>query len=80
MVDEIGKVAPALRKYIRHYDFIVAADGKGNYMDLQQAVDDVPVGRKTVVRILNGEWDYPVIAKGKKVKFSVSENARLKRK
>ncbi len=80
LVDEIGKVAPALRKYIRHYDFIVAADGKGNYMDLQQAVDDVPVGRKTVVRILNGEWDYPVIAKGKKVKFSVSENARLKRK
>ena len=80
LVDEIGKVAPSLRKYICHYDYIVAADGKGNYMDLQQAVDDVPMGRKTVVRILNGEWDYPVIPKGKKVKFSVSENARLKRR
>lgn len=80
LVDEIGKVAPSLRKYIRHYDYIVAADGKGNYMDLQKAVDEVPMGRKTVVRILNGEWDYPVIPKGKRVKFSVSENARLKRK
>ena len=80
LVDEIGRAVPSLRKYIRHYDFIVAADGKGNYMDLQKAVDDVPMGKKTVIRILNGEWDYPVIAKGKKVRFSVSANARLNKR
>ena len=80
LVDEIGKVAPSLKKHIRHYDYIVAADGKGNYMDLQQAVDDVPMGKKTVVRILNGEWQYPSIPKGKKIKFSVSEHAKLKKR
>ncbi len=80
LVDEIGKVAPSLKKHIRHYDYIVAADGKGNYMDLQQAVDNVPMGKKAVVRILNGEWQYPSIPKGKKIKFSVSENAKLIKK
>ncbi len=80
LVDELGKAVPALKKHIRHYDYIVAADGKGNYMDLQQAVDDAPAGKKTVIRILNGDWQYPVIPKGKKIKFSVSENAKLKKK
>ena len=75
LVDEMAKVAPELAKYVRHYDFIVAADGKGNYMDLQKAVDEVPMGKKTVVRILNGQWKKPVVPKGKKVKFSLSENA-----
>ena len=76
----LAKVVPSLKKYVRHYDYIVAADGKGNYMDLQQAVDDVPMGKKTVVRILNGEWQYPSIPKGKKIKFSVSEHAKLKKR
>ncbi len=76
LVDEIAAVVPALRKYVRHYDFIVAADGKGNYMDIQKAVDEAPMGKKTVIRVLNGEWRRPVIPKGKKIKFSLSENSR----
>lgn len=79
LVDEIGVQVPALKKYIRHYDFIVANDGRGNYMDLQQAVDDVPVGKKTTVRILNGEWKYPNVGKNKKIKFSVSTNAKIEK-
>lgn len=75
LVDEMAKVAPELAKYVRHYDFIVAADGKGNYMDLQKAVDDAPYGKKTVIRILNGMWKKPNVPKGKKIKFSLSENA-----
>lgn len=76
LVDEIAKVVPALRKYVRHYDYIVASDGKGNYMDLQKAVDDAPYGKKTVIRILNGEWKKPRVPKGKKIKFSLSQNAK----
>lgn len=77
LVDEIGHAVPDLRKYVRHYDYIVAYDGKGNYMDLQKAVDEVPMGKKTVIRVLNGEWQRPIIPKGKKIKLSLSENARI---
>ena len=77
LVDEIAQAVPALQKYVRHYDYIVAVDGKGNYMDLQKAVDEVPIGKKTTIRILNGDWRRPIIPKGKKIKFSLSENARF---
>ena len=79
LVDEMAAAVPALRKYVRHYDYIVAADGKGNYMNLQKAVDEAPQGKKTIIRVLNGEWRRPIIPKGKKIKFSLSENARFVR-
>ena len=79
LVDEIAKHVPALKKYVRHYDFIVAKDGHGNYMDLQKAVDEAPVGKKTTIRILNGEWKRPFVPRNKKIKFSVSENAKLEK-
>ena len=75
LVDEIAKQVPELKKFVRHYDFIVANDGKGNYMDLQKAVDAVPIGKKTTIRILNGQWKKPHVPKGKKIKFSLSKNA-----
>ncbi len=77
LVDEIVRQVPALKKYVRHFDMVVSDDGKGNYMSLQEAVDDAPVGHKTIIRILHGEWTFPSIPKNKKIKFSVSENARL---
>ncbi len=77
LVDEIARQVPALKKYVRHYDYIVADNGQGNYMSLQQAVDEAPNGVKTRIRILHGEWNYPNIPKGKKIKFSVSQNAKL---
>ncbi len=77
LVDEIARQVPALKKYVRHFDYIVAVDGHGNYMDLQNAVDDAPENKKTTIRLLNGEWKKPVLPKGKKIKYSISENAKL---
>ena len=79
LVDEIALQVPALKKYVRHYDYIVADNGQGNYMSLQKAVDEAPLGVKTHIRILHGEWDYPIIPKGKKLIFSVSQNAKLQK-
>ncbi len=79
LVDEIARQVPALKKYVRHYDFIVADNGQGNYMSLQKAVDEAPLGVKTKIRILHGDFDYPRIPKGKKIKFSVSQNATLRK-
>lgn len=79
LVDEIALQVPALKTYVRHYDYIVADNGQGNYMSLQKAVDEIPFGEKTRIRILHGEWDYPSIPKGKKIIFSVSQNAKLQK-
>ncbi len=77
LVDEIARQVPALKKYVRHYDYIVSDKGQGNYMDLQKAVDAAPMGKKTKIRVLHGEWSYPVIPRGKKIKLDVSSHAKL---
>ena len=79
LVDEIARQVPALKKYVRHYDYIVADNGQGNYMDLQKAVDEAPMGQKTKVRVLHGDWPYPVIPRGKKIKLVVSSHAQVRK-
>lgn len=71
IVDELGKLVPQLQKHIHHYKYVVSAEGRGNYMDLQQAIDAVPDGQKekSEVLILDGTWKKPVIAKSKKIKL-----------
>lgn len=78
LADAIVHEIPPLKKYVRHYDYIVAADGTGNYLDLQQAVDDAPMGKKTKILVLNGEWQEPVISRGKKIKFILDSQAIIK--
>lgn len=78
LVDEIGRVVPALRKHIRHYDYVVSAQGRGNYMSLQEALDAAPVGKKTTILILGGKWDKPTITKGKKIKYVKYWGAQVK--
>lgn len=69
LADAIGEQVPALAKHVRHYDYVVSAEGRGNYMTLQDAVDAVPVGKKATILILGGTWKKPVCDKNKKVKF-----------
>ena len=69
LVDKMAEVCPQLKKYVRHYDYIVSDKGRGNYMTLQAAVDAVPEGSKATILILDGSWPKPQIAKGKKIKL-----------
>lgn len=69
LADAIGKEVPALRKHVRHYDYVVSKDGRGNYLSLQEAVDAVPVGTKTQILVLGGVWDKPHKIVGKEIKF-----------
>lgn len=68
LVDEMAKVCPELKPYVRHYDYIVSALGKGNYLTLQEAVDAVPEGEAATIHVIDGKWKKPV-TKGKKIKF-----------
>ena len=78
LVDAMAKACPRLKPFVRHYDYIVSAKGRGNFMTLQDAVDAVKAGEKTKILILDGTWQKPVVAKGKKVKYVTYAGAKVK--
>ncbi|MBR4389031.1 MAG: pectin esterase [Prevotella sp.] len=78
LADAIGEKVPELRPYIVHYDFVVAENGFGNYMSLQKAIDEAPVGKTTAIRVLNGSWPKPVVDKNKKIKIYCDSQATIK--
>ena len=68
LIDAMAEACSELKPYVRHYDYIVSAKGRGNYMTLQSAVDAAPIG-KTSIFILDGTWKKPNVPKGKKIKY-----------
>ncbi|MBP5499246.1 MAG: pectin esterase [Bacteroidales bacterium] len=41
-IDAIGEAVPALKPFIRKYDLVVAKDGSGDFMTIQEAINAVP--------------------------------------
>lgn len=78
LADAIGEQVPALKKHVRHYDYVVSKKGRGNYFSLQGAVDAVPAGTKTTILVLDGDWQKPQVARGKKIKFVKQFGAVIK--
>lgn len=74
----IAQAIPALAKYVRHYDYIVADNGTGNFMTPEAAIDAVPAGQKTKVLILHGSFKKPAVPKNKKIKFVFWNDTRWK--
>lgn len=75
LADALAKEVPALKKYVRHYDLVVAKDGRGDYFDIAEAVDAAPAGKKTTILVCAGKWTKPAVPKGKKVKFVLRSGA-----
>lgn len=79
LADAIGEQIPALKKHVRHYDYVVSAEGRGNYLSLQDAVDAVKVGEKATILVLGGNWKKPVRIEGKKIKWVKQGGAKISR-
>lgn len=63
VVNELSKKIPELKKYIINSDFVVAKDGSGDFMTVQEAVNAVPVNRKirTILFIRKGVYKERVV-------------------
>lgn len=75
LVDEIGKAVPALKKYIRHYRYVVSARGRGNFLTLQEAVDAVPASSKAKILVLDGRFAEPKT--DKRIKYEIRQGATV---
>lgn len=78
LADAVGEKVPALKKHVRHYDYVVSAEGRGNYLSLQDAVNDVPTGKKVSILLLGGTWQKPTGTDGKKIKYVKYWGAKIK--
>ncbi len=69
LADDIGKEVPALRPYVRHYDYVVSKEGRGDYFSLQMAVDAVKSGQSASILVLDGKYPSPDIPHDKDIKI-----------
>lgn len=71
LADALGEALPALKSHVRHFDYIVSAQGRGNYLTPEAALAAVPKGAKVQVLVLDGDFTLPSKVKGKKVEWVV---------
>ena len=75
LVEAIGEKVPALKKYVRHYDYVVSKRGRGNFLSLDEAVAAVPENTKATILILDGEFTKPQTTKN--IRYEVRSSAKL---
>lgn len=73
-VDAIAKEVPELAQYVRHYDFVVAKDGSGDFFTVQEAINAVPDlrgSRRTTILVREGEYKEKIIVPKSKINLSL---------
>lgn len=73
-IDAILKVVPALESYVRHYDFVVAKDGSGDFFTVQEAINAVPDFRKnirTTILVRSGVYKEKLLIPESKINLSL---------
>ncbi|MDR0939965.1 MAG: GDSL-type esterase/lipase family protein [Mediterranea sp.] len=73
-IDAIARQVPALAPYVRHYDFVVAQDGSGDFFSPQEAVLAVPDYRKnhrTTILIRKGTYREKLVVPESKTGLSI---------
>lgn len=72
--EALAEAVPALKPYIRHYDFVVAKDGSGDFLTVQEAINAVPdfrKNRRTTILVRQGEYKERVIVPECKINISL---------
>lgn len=72
--DAVAEALPVLGKHVRHYDFVVAKDGSGDFFTVQEAVNAVPDFRKegrTTILVRPGVYKEKLIVPECKINVSL---------
>lgn len=72
--DSLASHFPELAKEIRHYDYVVAKDGSGDFFTVQEAINAVPDFRKnkrTTILVRSGEYKEKLIVPASKINVSM---------
>lgn len=73
-VDAIAKEVPDLAPFVRHYDFVVAKDGSGDFFTIQEAINAVPDFRKagrTTILVRKGVYKEKVVIPESKINIAL---------
>ena len=81
LADALCKEIPILRKYRADADITVDRKGRGDFLSLQQAVDNALLrsNASTTIQILGGEWTKPLLPRKNKITFVLREGATWKK-
>ena len=72
-IDAVGKKIPELGKYIRHFDYVVATDGSGDFFTLDEALKAIPAKTKCKVLVRTGQYGPKPEIKNKLIKITEDE-------
>lgn len=73
-VDEIARLVPEFAPHVRHYDFVVAKDGSGDFFSVQDAIDAVPDlrgGGRTTILVREGVYEDKIVVPQSKINLSL---------
>lgn len=73
-VDALAEAVPELAKYVRHYDFVVAKDGSGDFFTVQEAINAVPDHRgskRTTILVREGVYNEKIVIPQSKINLSL---------
>ena len=78
LADALCEEIPVLKRYRCDADITVDRQGRGDYMDLEQAVTAAQAQPKqqATIQILGGEWKQPKLPKKSRIEFVLREGAK----
>lgn len=77
IADALGQAVPELKSHVRHFDYVVSDEGRGNYLTPQEAVDAAPNGKSTIL-VLHGNFKKPDVPRKKKISWVLFDGLNWK--
>jgi len=68
LIAAVCEKVPRLKRRYDDFDLVVSQEGRGEYFDLQEAVNSVPIGKKCRILVADGDFGKIKKPKGSKVK------------
>ena len=80
LADALCQEIPLLKAYRTEADITVDAKGRGQYLNLSDAIATAQASSKaeTTIQILGGEWERPLLPKKSRIKFILRQGATWK--